>query len=222
MKCLKIMVLAALMGMGANVHSDGNMLETATKEGCFICHAVQAKTGPAIPLAPAYADIAERFKDQQDAVSYLTQRILKGTMNTQQDWEGKVNMRFMPPNVNVTPEDASKLAEWVLSIKKDAVPEDVITREGMLILAAQNGCIACHGVSKENDNHYIPLAPPFHDVAAHYQGKDNARETLLDSIMHGTVDKEKKWPDTNMRFMPPNSALNQKDAETLVDWILSL
>ncbi|MEB4591515.1 c-type cytochrome [Candidatus Thiothrix sp. Deng01] len=222
MKRLKIMVLASLLGLGANVQAADNMLDTATQKGCFICHSVQTKTGPAVPLAPAYADIAERFKNQPDAAAYLAQRILKGTVDTPQDWEGKVNMRFMPPNVNVTPEEATKLAEWVLSIKKDAVPEEVITREGMLTLAAQNGCIACHGISKENDSHFMPLAPPFHEVAARYKEAENAKATLLDSIMHGTVDKEKKWPDTNMRFMPPNPGLSQQDAETLVNWILTL
>lgn len=222
MKRLKIMALVALLGLGASVHAADNMLETATQKGCFICHSVQAKTGPAVPLAPAYADIAERFNGQKDAASYLAQRILKGTVDTPQDWAGKVNMRFMPPNVNVTPEEAGKLAEWVLSIKQDAVPEEVITREGMLTLAAQNGCIACHGVSKESDSHYLPLAPPFHDVAERYKGVDNARATLLDSVLHGTVEKEKKWPDTNMRFMPPNPTLSPQDAATLVDWILSL
>ncbi|MBU0654091.1 MAG: c-type cytochrome [Gammaproteobacteria bacterium] len=222
MKCLNIMALATLMGMGTAAHATDHMLETATRQGCFICHSVQTKTGPAVPLAPAYADIAERFKDQKDAASYLAGRILKGTVDTPQDWEGKVNMRFMPPNVGVTPEEASQLAEWILTIKKDAVPEEVITREGMLTLAAQNGCIACHGVSKTKDSHYIPLAPTFHDVAERYKASENPKAVLLDSIMHGTVDKEKKWPDTNMRFMPPNPSLSQQDAETLVDWILSL
>lgn len=225
MKKLTIMALAILAGVGSTAHADGQMLETATREGCFICHSVQAKSGPAIPLAPAYADIAERFKDQKDAASYLAQRILKGTVDTKQDWEGKVNMRFMPPNVNVSPEEAAKLAEWVLSIKKDAIPEAVVTYEGMLTLAAQNGCIACHGVSKENDSHYIPLAPPFKAVAERYKSAPDIKAEkadLLDSILHGTLNKDKKWPDVNMRFMPPSSALNQKDAETLVDWILSL
>lgn len=115
MKYLKIMALAALVGVSGAAHADGQMLETATKNGCFICHSVQAKSGPAIPLAPAYADIAERFKDQKDAASYLTQRILQGTVNAKQDWEGKVNMRFMPPNPALSPKDAETLVDWILS-----------------------------------------------------------------------------------------------------------
>lgn len=222
MRTLKIMALASLVGLGSVAQADTSMLETATQKGCFICHSVQAKTGPAIPLAPAYADIAERFKNQKDAASYLAQRILKGTVDTPQDWEGKVNMRFMPPNVNVSTEEASKLAEWVLSIKKDAISEEVITHEGMLALAAQNGCIACHGVSKQADSHYVPLAPPFHEVAARYKDNPDAKKTLVESIIQGTVDKEKKWPDVNMRFMPPNPALKQEDADKLVEWILTL
>lgn len=221
MKKSTTLLLAILSGMGSTAYADGSMLETATRQGCFVCHSVQPKTGPAIPLAPAYADIAERFKDQTDAVSYLSQRIVQGTVNAKQDWEGKVNMRFMPPNVNVTPEEATKLAEWILSIKKGEISEEVITHEGMLTLAAQNGCIACHGVTQQADSHYIPLAPAFHTIAERYKGSADAKKTLVDSIINGTVDKDKKWPDVNMRFMPPNPALSTKDAEILVDWILS-
>lgn len=222
MKYFNIMALAALVGLTGTAHADGKMLETATQKGCFICHSVQAKTGPAIPLAPAYADIAARFKDQKDAVSFLSQRILKGTMDTKQDWEGNVNMRFMPPNVNVSPEEATQLATWILTIKKDEISAAVITHEGMMALAAQNGCIACHGVNKQADSHYIPLAPTFHAVAERYKGNADAKKTLLESIIAGTVNREKKWPDVNMRFMPPNPSLSPKDAETLVDWILTL
>lgn len=223
MKYIKMLALASLVGLGNAALADShNMLETATQKGCFICHSIQKKDGPAIPLAPAYSDIAERFKDQKDAASYLSQRILQGTVNAKQDWEGKVNMRFMPPNVNVTPDEAAKLAEWVLSIKKDAISEEVVTHEGMLTLAAQNGCIACHGINKENDNHYIPLAPPFHAVAERYKADPNAKKTLIESITLGTVDKEKKWNDVNMRFMPPNPTLKAEDVEKLVNWILSL
>lgn len=222
MKYLKMVALAALVGMTSTAHADGTLLEMATKQGCFICHSVQAKTGPAIPLAPAYADIAARFKDQKDAVSYLSQRILKGTMDTKQDWEGSVNMRFMPPNVNVSPEEATQLAEWILTIKQDEVSEEVVTYEGMINLAAQNGCIACHGVNQQVDSHYIPLAPSFHAVAERYKGNADAKKTLVEAVIAGTVNQEKKWPDVNMRFMPPNPSLSTKDVETLVDWILTL
>ena len=223
MKNLKLIALSVMLAASASSYADGTMLETATKEGCFICHSVQHKAGPAIPLAPAYADIAERYKDDKTATETLTQRILKGTVNDKQNWEGKVNMRFMPPNVNVTPEEAKQLAEWIISIKKDAVSEEVVTHEGMLALAAQNGCIACHGVDKESDSHYIPLAPTFRQIATHYKDAADAKTTLVNSILKGTVDNaEKKWPEVNMRFMPPNPALKQEDAEKLAAWVLNL
>lgn len=222
MRAVKLLMLASLIGFSCTAQAENKMLEMVTQKGCFICHSVQAKTGPAIPLAPAYADIAERFKDKTDAVSYLAQRILKGTIDTQQDWSGQVNMRFMPPNVNVTAEEATQLATWVMSIKKDTISEEVIKHEGMLGLAAQNGCIACHGMSKEADSHYIPLAPPFSEVSARYKGNAEAKAVLAESIVQGTVNKEKKWPDVNMRFMPPNPTLKQEDVDKLVEWILSL
>ncbi len=223
MKKLTLAALSLVLAAGQASYADGTMLETATKQGCFICHSLQHKTGPAIPLAPAYADIAERYKDDQTAVDTLAQRIVKGTVNDKQNWEGKVNMRFMPPNVNVTPEEAKQLAAWIISIKKDAVSEDVVTHEGMLTLAAQNGCIACHGVDKESDNHYIPLAPTFRQIAAHYKGNADAKATLTNSILKGTLENtQKKWPEVNMRFMPPNPALKAEDADKLATWILNL
>ncbi len=223
MKNLKQIIWPLLIVASSAVYADGSMLETATKEGCFICHSLQHKSGPAIPLAPAYSDIAERYKDDKTAAETLTQRILKGTVNDKQNWEGKVNMRFMPPNVNVTPDEAKQLADWILSIKKDEVSEAVVTEEGMLTLAAQNGCVACHGLDKETDSHYIPLAPTYRQVAAHYKDNAEAKNILVDSIINGTVkNPEKKWPEVNMRFMPPNPALNKEDAEKLATWILSL
>ncbi|MEN9500953.1 MAG: hypothetical protein RI964_238 [Pseudomonadota bacterium] len=223
MKNLKLIAWSLMIAASSASYADGTMLETATKEGCFICHSLQHKTGPAIPLAPAYSDIADRYKDDKTAVETLTQRILKGTVNDKQNWEGKVNMRFMPPNVNVSPEEAKRLAEWIVSIKADTVSEEVVTHEGMLTLAAQNGCIACHGIDKETDSHYIPLAPTYRQVAVHYKDNPDAKKILVDSILKGTVDNpEKKWPEVNMRFMPPNPTLKQEDAEKLATWILSL
>jgi len=78
-----ILMLASLVSTAA--HAELSMLDTAARQGCFICHSVQAKTGPAVPLAPAFADIAERFRDREDASGYLSQRILKGTIDTPQD-----------------------------------------------------------------------------------------------------------------------------------------
>ena len=221
-KITRLVVAGLLVTVSSIAGADEKMLELASQKGCFICHSLEAKQGPAIPLAPDYTSISERYKDGKFSVEALAQRIQTGTVNTPQNWEGKVNMRFMPPNVNVNAEEAKALATWVLSLKPEGVSEHVVIQEGMLNLAAQNGCIACHGIDKEKDSHYIALAPTYRQVAARYKSNPDAKKILLDSVLHGTLNKPEHWPDINMRFMPPNSTVKQEDAEKIVDWILSL
>lgn len=223
MNKVKVAAVAALLAtISVSTYADEKMLEMATQKGCFICHSLQKKEGPAIPLAPAYTDIAERYKDGKFSVEALAQRIQAGTVNTPQNWEGKVNMRFMPPNVNVSAEEAKQLAQWVLSVKPDTVSEKFVTQEGMLALAAQNGCVACHGIDKEKDSHYIPLAPTYRMISERYKNNPEAKKLLVESILHGTGSKTEHWADVNMRFMPPNPSLKQEEAEKIVDWILTL
>lgn len=222
MQRLTTIALGILLTTATGVQAEEKMQELATKQGCFVCHTIQHKTGPAIPLAPPYEDIAAKYKDQADAATFLAGRILSGTLGSQQNWEGKVNMRFMPPNVNVSKEEAGQLANWILSLKKDEVPEAVVTYEGMLALAAQNGCMTCHGINKQEDSHYIPLAPTFHQVAERYKSVENGKATLVNSILKGTTEAEKRWPEVNMRFMPANTAVSEQDANTLADWILTM
>jgi hypothetical protein len=47
--------------------------------------------------------------------------VLHGTMNGPKVWTD-VNMRFMPPNVNVRPADARKLVSWILSLDTSSLP----------------------------------------------------------------------------------------------------
>lgn len=222
MKPLNLVALSALIALGAPVQAEEQIQEMATRQGCFVCHTIQHKSGPAIPLAPPYEDIAELYKGRDDAAGYLAERIRKGTLDDKQNWEGKVNMRFMPPNVNVSEDEAQQLAEWILSVEKGAVTEEVVTYEGMLNLAAQNGCMACHGVNKQEDSHYIPLAPTFHEVAERYKNAEGAEATLVKVIQEGTSEQQRQWPDVNMRFMPSNPGINDEDAATLAQWILTL
>jgi ABC-2 type transport system ATP-binding protein len=51
-----------------------------------------------------------------DSPYLLAQRILKGTVDTKQDWDGKVNMRFMPPNPSINPKDKSTLFQLLTGL----------------------------------------------------------------------------------------------------------
>ena len=76
--------------------------DLAAKKNCMACHAVDKKL-----VGPAYKDVAAKYKAAD--VPKLAEKIQKGGSGV---W-GPVPM---PPN-NVTPDEATKLAKWVLTVK---------------------------------------------------------------------------------------------------------
>ena len=76
----------------------------AKAKNCMSCHALDKKL-----VGPAYKDVAAKYKGDAKAPAMLATKIKTGGKGT---W-GEIPM---PPN-NVTPEEASKLAAWVLSLK---------------------------------------------------------------------------------------------------------
>lgn len=78
--------------------------ELAQKKNCLACHAVDKKL-----VGPAYKDVAAKYKGDAKAPAMLAEKIKAGGKGV---W-GQIPM---PPN-NVTPEEAAKLAAWVLSQK---------------------------------------------------------------------------------------------------------
>lgn len=197
-------------------------LELATERGCLICHFVKHDPAKQIKLAPSYEEIAARYKDDEDAADYLIDRVLDGTVKGRQNWKGDVNMRFMPPNVNVSKVEASQMVNWILDIKNKGINPRLVKHEQMLGLAINSGCTVCHAINRNIDRRYVPLAPAYRDIAKKYATRKDVRDELIDSVLHGTINKKKQWENVNMRFMPPSLALSKENAEKLVDWILAL
>ena len=77
-------------------------------------------------------------------------------------------------------------------------------------LAKKNACTACHAVDKK------VVGPAFKEVAAKYKGDKTAEAKLVDKVKKGGVGVWGQVP------MPPNSAVSDKDIQTLVKWVLSL
>ena len=77
-------------------------------------------------------------------------------------------------------------------------------------LAKKNACTACHAVDKK------VVGPAFKDVAAKYKGDKTAEAKLVEKVKKGGVGVWGQVP------MPPNSAVSDKDIQTLVKWVLSL
>ena len=95
------MMAAAGIVMAGQAHADEAL---AKAKNCMACHAIDKKL-----VGPAYKDVAAKYKGDAKAPVMLAGKIKAGGKGT---W-GQIPM---PPN-NVTPEEASKLAAWVLSVK---------------------------------------------------------------------------------------------------------
>ena len=77
----------------------------ATSKNCMACHAVDKKL-----VGPSYKDVAAKYAGQKDAVEKLAVKIIKGGSGV---W-GPIPM---PPNAQVSEEDAKKLATCVMTQK---------------------------------------------------------------------------------------------------------
>ena len=216
------LLAGVLLALNLPAQAVDENLELAVKRGCLTCHQVKHDEAKEIKLAPSYEEIAAHYKDNKEAVAYLTKRVMDGTVDAKQNWQGQINMRFMPPNVNVSKIEADALVHWILGIKEEGINPKLAEHEAMLGLASRNGCTVCHTVDKNRDTHVVPLAPAYREIANHYREDKDARATLLDAVINGTFNKQKKWENVNMRFMPPNPGMAKEDAEKLVDWILGL
>lgn len=102
MKKISIALMAAA-GLLATTNAVADEA-LAKAKNCFTCHALDKKL-----VGPAYKDVAAKYKGDAKAVDMLAAKIKSGGKGV---W-GPIPM---PPN-NVTPDEAKKLATWVLSIK---------------------------------------------------------------------------------------------------------
>ena len=102
MKSVYVAVMAAAgIVMAGQVQADEAL---AKSKNCMACHAIDKKL-----VGPAYKDVAAKYKGDAKAPAMLAAKIKAGGKGV---W-GEIPM---PPN-NVTPEEAAKLAAWVLSQK---------------------------------------------------------------------------------------------------------
>jgi cytochrome c len=76
--------------------------ELAKAKFCLNCHAVDVKK-----VGPAYRDVAAKYAGQKDAEEKLVQKVLMGG-------GGVWGVLPMPPNKQVSVEQAHVLVKWVL------------------------------------------------------------------------------------------------------------
>ena len=92
---------ALALGSGAAFASA----DLAKAKNCLACHAVDKKL-----VGPAFKDIAAKYAKDSGAAANLAKKVREGGSGV---W-GQVPM---PPNPQVSAEEAATLASWVLSQK---------------------------------------------------------------------------------------------------------
>ncbi len=98
--------------------------------------------------------------------------------------------------------------------------------EAMLKLAANSGCITCHGLEPggKGPDGLAPVGPAWKDVAVKYKGVKGAQVQLTRIVLQGSSPYESHWKGkVSGLAMPPNKvAITEPDAKKLVGWILAL
>lgn len=120
---------AALASGPAAAAADG--LALAQEGGCLVCH-----RGAEQRLGPAFRDVAARYAGRADAEAVLARHIIAGTGPDGLGWqkEGKARLPFMPANDNVTPENARRLAQWVLAVGGEVVAARQLRSDGVGVI----------------------------------------------------------------------------------------
>lgn len=119
---LALGALALCAGATAEEAKDPERL--ARDRGCLVCHDV-AGTPPnaqaILPLAPAFRDVARRYRADPQAAARLAALVRQGTSPAKRHWEGKAyGDRMFPNDLEVTDEEARAIVDWILSLDRAA------------------------------------------------------------------------------------------------------
>jgi len=97
---------------------DAAMLKLATQSQCMSCHSIlpaPKRADGLPPIAPAWRDIAIRYRNDPGASNRLARIVMAGSDPRSKHWAGKVSQVTMPPNGSaVTEADARMLVNWIL------------------------------------------------------------------------------------------------------------
>jgi len=117
--CVAVALLVAAVAVHANpAEYDYAMVKLATASGCMDCHTIvpAARRADGLPpIAPAWRDVALKYRNDPIAHERLTRTVLSGSDRNARHWAGKVGASAMPPNAgDVSEADAHRLVDWVL------------------------------------------------------------------------------------------------------------
>ncbi|PXW92871.1 cytochrome c [Sphaerotilus hippei] len=115
---LAALSIAATPARANPAENDAYLLQLATDSGCMACHGVlpAARRADGLPpIAPAWRDIAIKYRDDPGASDRLTGIVMTGSNPRARHWTGKTGASAMPPNAAVISEaDARMLVNWLL------------------------------------------------------------------------------------------------------------
>ena len=113
-----LLPLAALPARAMPAEYDAAMLKLATDSGCMACHTIlpaPRRADGLPPIAPAWREIALKYRDDPAASDKLTRTVMTGANPQARHWVGKVGAGTMPPNASVVTEaEARVLVNWLL------------------------------------------------------------------------------------------------------------
>lgn len=112
-------VLTVAVAARANpAENDEAMARMASQSGCTACHSilpVPKRADGLPPIAPAWRDIAIKYRDDPFASDRLTRTVMAGSNPSAPHWAGKAGAVTMPPNASdITEADARALVNWML------------------------------------------------------------------------------------------------------------
>ena len=106
MRILLFLIPGFLLASGAaHAVDEAAAIELAKNNGCLSCHSAKEKI-----VGPAYSDVADKYRDDKDAVANLVQSIQYGS-------KGKWGRIPMPPHPSMNAADIKALAQWVMTAK---------------------------------------------------------------------------------------------------------
>lgn len=155
--------------------------ELITTNGCIACHGIEKMV-----VGPAYQDVAQKYEKREDALLYLTGKILKGGSGV---WGGAA----MPAQAQLSRDDARKMASYILSLNQAKAPPASLAPAGILNTNKHNGL---------GEGSTYTLRVSYTDQGGEEIGPLNAFSslTLRSAKLEAETRSQKMSHDGNQRF----------------------
>ena len=106
--------LAACATAGGDPRSTERGADLAVAAGCNTCHADRAApAGSPPPVAPAWSEIAARYRARPDAAEALVPVVIGGS--DERHWKGSPFVSMLPNERALCAEEARQVVRWILA-----------------------------------------------------------------------------------------------------------